>query len=718
MNFWGWLTIPAVAALLLLAGAAFSRRGAPAGRGLLGLIALAGSLCLGLLAYAVVGGVAWWSGLFDAAAALLIPFLAALWMIFVSRFGQGEGSPSHTAILSVAALSGAALLAIWRIQSGVMAWSDGGGAGPLLELDSMPERATTGFVLLGGALGVVRLQALWEAARCEGKVRLRRAVLGPLIASLVLFLLGSQALLYGRASVRILAMASLILSAACLFPLPLLRRPGEGEAALPPWVHRGPSSLVLIGLGTFLVALAVLGQAVHRYLPEEEFIWFHWGGTILLSFFASLWLIPGLRDSLRRWFSPAQASPGDPRWEWARVNQALVPVESPVELAAKVSSLVEDLLGRAGVALWLTDPAGDQMLPVGEADRGLPPLAVKNPLVAAVRGESRVLNLSRPPDRLSGLPPYVENQELVDRLGFKVFVGLRVGDEALGMLGLAPKGQHLGSETEATLENLGAQLSNVVWGMTLAERLARTRAGESFHRLGSFVLHDLKNAVGVLRGAVGNARAHMDDPRFRDDLVATLEATTARMEGTLHRLRGGMAGSPVIQPVDLAASFQRLQRELMPLAEKAGVKVVLEAPAGMAFRSDPERLETILHNLLRNAIEASPAGGAVVLGAGMSSEAPEGKDRPAGKDPAGREVRIAVTDQGTKADLERVRRCFHQPLPSQKPEGWGIGLYQSNLLAESLGGSLQAEPGKAGGLRVTLALPAEGDLRDLGEPRK
>jgi len=582
----------------------------------------------------------------------------------------------------------------------------GSGGGITIDLDSRADRAVTVFVLLAGALGIVRLHGLWDLARREGRPRLRRAALGPLLGSLGLFLLAAQALLYGRTALHILSLASLIFVPAGVLLLPIFRA-GEEEAALPARARRSVSSLILIGLGAFLVSLAVLGQVIHRYLPEQELVWFYWGGAILLLVFASLWLIPSLREALIRWFGPGQGLHADPRWEWARVNQALVPVESPAQLTAKLGPLLQDLIGRSAVVLWLAEPSGERFAPVASEGRSYPALERNNPLLTALREGNGVLNLGKPPSRLAQLPPFVENQELVDRLGFRLFVALRAGGEELGLLGLSPKSKHLGPESFGLLENLGAQLSNVVWGMTLAERLARTREGESFHRLGSFVLHDLKNAVGVLRGVVSNAGLHMGDARFRQDLVSTLEATVSRMEGTLERLRAGMLGEPEPRPVELATAFDRLGRQLSPLAEAKGVRLSVEARVTRPILTDPERLETILHNLLRNAIEASPGGGVVSLHtAAANGAAGEGEEET---------LSIVVTDQGRAADLSRVRQAFRRPLASEKPEGWGIGLYQSSLLAESLRGRLSAEPAGAEGVRVTLTLPA--GARPAGEAK-
>lgn len=86
----------------------------------------------------------------------------------------------------------------------------------------------------------------------------------------------------------------------------------------------------------------------------------------------------------------------------------------------------------------------------------------------------------------------------------------------------------------------------------------------------------------------------------------------------LAALRPGNLGKPESLPLMLAA-----------LAGERGIR--LEAPpTGLALEADPQRLEQVLINLVKNALEATPAGGRVRLGASA----------------AGGRVAIEVADNG------------------------------------------------------------------------
>ena len=135
----------------------------------------------------------------------------------------------------------------------------------------------------------------------------------------------------------------------------------------------------------------------------------------------------------------------------------------------------------------------------------------------------------------------------------------------------------------------------------------------------------------------------------------------------------------------------------------------------MLFRSqayadvDPHRITQILANLLRNALAATPAGGAVTV---TTSH-------------AGPTAAVEVTDTGrgiAPADLERIFERFERVPGSDErrnPDraGSGIGLTIARSLARAHGGELTAASGGIGrGTTMTLALPAEPDPGPDGVP--
>jgi two-component system sensor kinase FixL len=106
---------------------------------------------------------------------------------------------------------------------------------------------------------------------------------------------------------------------------------------------------------------------------------------------------------------------------------------------------------------------------------------------------------------------------------------------------------------------------------------------------------------------------------------------------------------------------------------------------------DASQLETVLHNLIANAIDAlkeQREDRSIRLSAGV--------DQPGF-------LRVTVDDNGPGVSPETASTLF-QPLASSKTQGLGLGLAISRTIVEAHGGRLWLEP-KAHGACFCLTLP-------------
>ena len=106
--------------------------------------------------------------------------------------------------------------------------------------------------------------------------------------------------------------------------------------------------------------------------------------------------------------------------------------------------------------------------------------------------------------------------------------------------------------------------------------------------------------------------------------------------------------------------------------------------------TDPQLLEQLLLNLLRNAIDAvrpQPAG-LVNLEITTTAEC----------------AILRILDNGPGLSEEARSRLF-EPFYTSKASGTGLGLSISRKLAESLGGHLTLDPRPTGGLSAEILLP-------------
>ena len=137
-------------------------------------------------------------------------------------------------------------------------------------------------------------------------------------------------------------------------------------------------------------------------------------------------------------------------------------------------------------------------------------------------------------------------------------------------------------------------------------------------------------------------------------------------------------------------------------AEKAGVTLALEAPAGEAAGKwtvglEAGALKQVLINLTRNAIEASRAGGTVRVALSAGAKA----------------VELRVSDEGAGI-AEGDRKRLFEPFFSTRAGGSGLGLAISRQIADRAGGSLKLDDKHHGGASFVLRLPREKDIADCG----
>jgi signal transduction histidine kinase/CheY-like chemotaxis protein len=146
-------------------------------------------------------------------------------------------------------------------------------------------------------------------------------------------------------------------------------------------------------------------------------------------------------------------------------------------------------------------------------------------------------------------------------------------------------------------------------------------------------------------------------------------------------------------PTDLRALCAEVVGLLVPLADRKGLRLQLDWPAGLpAWRAaDPVRVRQILLNLVGNALKFTEAGGVTLRAAG---------DGPA--------LRLTVEDSGPgvpEALRERIFEPFTQADTGagRQHGGTGLGLAISRRLARAMGGELRLDCPPAGGAAFTFA---------------
>jgi signal transduction histidine kinase len=205
---------------------------------------------------------------------------------------------------------------------------------------------------------------------------------------------------------------------------------------------------------------------------------------------------------------------------------------------------------------------------------------------------------------------------------------------------------------------------------TLARELAQRERLAALGRVAAGVAHEVRNPLASIKLRLDLAAAMAKLPPAVEEAVAHATSEISRLDRLVADLlfAAGRAVGPKAM-LDVAALVRERAQALAQWATERNV--TLETMGAGAAAIDSDAMSRAIDNLLRNAIEASAAGGRVVTR--VSTE----PDR----------VVIAVEDRGAGVPADRSTELF-EPFFTTKPDGTGLGLAISRAIARGHGGDL------------------------------
>ncbi|MEZ5359007.1 MAG: ATP-binding protein [Candidatus Zixiibacteriota bacterium] len=288
-------------------------------------------------------------------------------------------------------------------------------------------------------------------------------------------------------------------------------------------------------------------------------------------------------------------------------------------------------------------------------------------------------------------------EHITGQLSFEPFilVPLAARQQLLGFWGVGThaSGRDLASEEIAFIEAAASPLALTILTARITDELIVSQEIESYHRFSSFVLHDLKNSVGMLSMLLQNAENNMDDPEFQREALITIKRAVERQQKIISRLTEQKTDERLaLESVELKAliddALNRIRFETISKIELSS-----DVPAGCPVKVDREKVGSVFDNLLMNAVEAMPNGGSLKIR--LSVESAENSLRG-----------VSFTDTGGGMDEEFIATRLFKPFSSTKKHGLGIGMYQSREIIKQHGGRLDVASQPGQGTTFTVYLPA------------
>lgn len=224
--------------------------------------------------------------------------------------------------------------------------------------------------------------------------------------------------------------------------------------------------------------------------------------------------------------------------------------------------------------------------------------------------------------------------------------------------------------------------------------------------------HAFKTPIAIIRQSLEPLRrALASDNQRAQRALGVVEQALDRLDGLVASARRlDEAAADLIDepqaPVDLRRVIRRLIQSQTTILDNRGLKirftrhglpVAADPSPGMPVLGSEDMIETVLENLIENAVSFSPAQGEILIDLRHQ----------------GRFAHLTVSDEGPGVPAAQIGRIFDRYYSERRDEAaaetsatyFGIGLWIARRNVEAMGGLIAAENRLPSGLNVHVRLP-------------
>lgn len=399
---------------------------------------------------------------------------------------------------------------------------------------------------------------------------------------------------------------------------------------------------------------------------------------------------------------------------------AVSPEERIRELERGLEKLLENeqALSGAPSAVGLADQILRQAMAAANADAGsifLRDPKTGNFTCAAALGEkaAAVRVYSIPPGRgivgavaESGKPIVTQaaddprhDRSLAQRLEYPVqkilAVPITLEGKVTGVLELLTRegsGVRFDEDDIRVVQLMAGQAGRAIESARSLEQRRQSQRLETLALVIRGVVHDVRNPLTFINGYAEMLSDDIEEPQ-RVQARDAIYRNVADIDDMLRELADFTAGSDTTrkEPTSLPDLVREVVSQFQPRAEAAKIRLVTRARLKdtQILALDAPKIRRVVANLVKNAIEATPAGGRIAVVAVRYKQ----------------DVYLWVRDSGKGVPAEIMPRLFEPFVTHGKKGGTGLGLSICRRFAEQHGGEVGCRTRMGKGTRFIVRLP-------------
>ena len=290
------------------------------------------------------------------------------------------------------------------------------------------------------------------------------------------------------------------------------------------------------------------------------------------------------------------------------------------------------------------------------------------------------------------------------------FVPLRIGDKALGVIGVAKSEgmAPLDSEARALLETLVEQTAAALERASLARDMVSAKTATETERVRNTLLasisHDFRTPLSSILGSATSLLDYGDKlaSGAKKDLLLQIKQETESLDEMVRNLLAITridAGALELRRdwIDLREITDRVVNAARRRGARQRIEVALPADLPLV-RADATLVEQVMGNVIGNAVVHTPAETSVLIDALVSQQ----------------EIALRITDDGPGIPPPSLPQIFDKFVKADATQGdggqgTGLGLAIAKGIMEAHGGTIVAQSPLPGGpgTRIVLTFPRQ-----------